>query len=173
VIRPPLTFFVAALAIVIGMAGLVRGSLPQSSASGSSAGSSAVGTAAAPIVVGGGYVRESVNGINAAAYFTIYNTTGTADVLTAVSSGAGASTTLHSYDANGAMVGVATGLIIPAHGSVAMAPGKVHVMIEQLYGPLKPGQTVNFELTFGNAGLVVVTAPVIGIRAPAPTATGS
>lgn len=168
--RPPLAFFVAALAIVIGMAGLVRGSLPQSTAGTGAASSS---SASAPIVVSGAYVREPANLVNAAAYFTIYNTTGSDDVLTAISTGAGASATLHSYDANGDMIGLATGLTIPAHGSVVMTPGKVHLMIEKLYGPLKAGQTVNFELNFAHAGLVIATAPVIAVTAPAPTSSGS
>jgi hypothetical protein len=43
-------------------------------------------------------------------------------------------------------------------------------MIEQLYGPQQPGQTVNLELIFANTGGIVVAAPVIGVTAPAPTA---
>jgi copper(I)-binding protein len=45
-------------------------------------------------------------------------------------------------------------------------------MIEKLYGSLKPGQTVNLQLSFAKAGEVLVTAPVIAIAAPAPTAEG-
>ena len=41
-------------------------------------------------------------------------------------------------------------------------------MIENLYGTLTAGQTVNLELDFANAGPVLVTAPVIGIYAPLP-----
>jgi copper(I)-binding protein len=61
------------------------------------------------------------------------------------------------------------GIPIPAHGSVVFKPGTAHVMIEQLYGTLAAGQTVDLSLTFANAGVVVVVAPVIGIYAPAPT----
>lgn len=159
-------FFAAALAVLLGMAGLVRGSVPQSAAVGS--GPSAASSS--PIVIGGAYVREPANDVNAAAYFTIYNTTGTADQLVSVNSGAGGQATLH-IEQNGAMS--ATGeLTIPAKGSVTLEPGRGHVMIEKLYGPLKPGQTVNLELDFKNAGPVLVTAPVIAIAAPAPTAIG-
>jgi copper(I)-binding protein len=154
------------LAVLLGMAGLVRGALPESSAS---AGSGQGATSAAAIVIGGAYVREPATTQNAAAYFTVYNTTGQDDVLTSVTSGAGAQATLHT-DVNGAMTITAQGLTIPAHGSVALAPGKGHVMIEQLYGPLRPGQTVNLQLSFNRAGTVLATAPVIAIAAPAPTA---
>src|ERR1700712_763602 len=94
--RLPLSLVAAVLLTVAGLAGLVRGSWPPPAAA---------GTAAAPqepIVVSGAYVREPANGINAAAYFTIYNTTGTPDVLSTVQSGAGAQTSLH-IESSGAM----------------------------------------------------------------------
>ncbi|MCW2522448.1 MAG: signal peptide protein [Frankiales bacterium] len=163
VIRPPISLLLAGLAVLVGMAGLVRGAIPQAS-------SSPATPAGSSIVVGGAYVRASANGVNTAGYFTIYNTSGTADVLTAISSGAGGDIGLETYDTSGQMTGMAAGLTIPAHGSVTLTPGKVHVMIQQLYGPLNVGQTVNFQLTFQNAGDVLVTAPVIGLLAPAPTA---
>jgi copper(I)-binding protein len=46
-------------------------------------------------------------------------------------------------------------------------------MIERLVGPLKPGQFVNLQLTFANAGPINVSAPVIAINAPAPTVGAS
>ena len=165
--RPPVMFLVAALAVIVGMAGLVRGSIPQTPASAGTAASSSTG--ADPIVVGGAYVREPANGINAAAYFTVYNTTAMPDTLVSAASGAGAVAGLHT-DEGGTMTALASGLQIPAHGSVTLQPGKVHVMIEKLYGPVQAGQTVNLQLTFTHAGEVLVTAPVIAITAPAPTA---
>ncbi|HEY2043979.1 MAG TPA: copper chaperone PCu(A)C [Jatrophihabitans sp.] len=164
-IRPPLSLLAAGLAILIGMAGLVRGAVPQSTGSVSSSSSSA-----APIVVSGAYVREPATPNNAAAYFTVSNTTGTDDVLTSVASGAGGQAAVHTEDAGGSMTLMSSGLVVPAHSSVTLAPGKGHVMIEQLYGTLRPGQTVNLQLTFAHAGQVLVTAPVIAIASPAPTA---
>jgi copper(I)-binding protein len=164
--RPPVSFFVAAIAILVGIAGLVRGAVPQSSAASSSSTSNS--SAGTPIVVGGAYVREPANGQNAAAYFTVFNTTDKPDQLITVTTGAGAEATLHTL-VKGVMT--PTGAVtIPAHGSVTLSPGTGHVMIQQLYGPLQAGQTVNIQLTFANAGQVIVTAPVIGITAPAPTA---
>lgn len=161
--RLPLSMVVAVLLAVAGAAGLVRGAMPTSPA--------AADTAAGPlqpIVVSGAYVREPANGVNAAAYFTLYDTTGTPDELTAVTSGAGAQTTLHTDSAGGMQQ--SSGLSIPPHGSVSLTPGKGHVMIEKLYGPLKAGQSVNFQLTFARAGQLLLTVPVIAIGAPAPTA---
>ena len=158
--RVSLPLIAAVLLTLAGVAGLVRGAQPQAAASG--------GAAAGPrdpIVVSGAYVREPANGINAAAYFTVYNTTDAPDVLTAVESGAGEQTTLHTDGMR-----PTAELSIPAHGSLALSPGKGHVMIEKLYGPLKPGQSVNFQLTFAKAGQLLLTAPVIAVTAPASTA---
>jgi len=112
-------------------------------------------------------VREPANGVNAAAYFTLYNTTDSLDVLTAVDSGAGAETTLHTESGGGMQQ--SAGLSIPPHSSLSLTPGKGHVMIEKLYGPLKAGQSVNFQLTFAKAGQLLLTVPVIAVSAPAPT----
>jgi copper(I)-binding protein len=159
-----MSLLAAGIVALVGAAGLVRGALPQNAPA-----SASQASASAPMLVSGAYVREPANGINAAAYFTVYNTTGDADVLTSVNSGAGAETTLHT-ETDGSMSSSAAGLTIPAHGSVSLSPGKGHAMIEKLYGPLKPGQTVNLQLSFAKAGEVLVTAPVIAIAAPAPTA---
>jgi hypothetical protein len=165
--RLPLPLIAAVLLSVAGLAGLVRGSGPQAVASDTADTAAAAGPNR-PIVVSGAYVREPANGINAAVYFTLYNTTGVPDVLTAVTSGAGEQASLHTESSGGMQA--STGLSIPARGSVTLSPGKGHVMIEKLYGPLKPGQSVNFQLTFAKAGQLLITAPVIAVAAPAPTA---
>jgi len=162
--RPPLAYLAASVVMLAGLAGLIRGAVPQSAAAPSPSSSSGGG-----IVVGGAYVRQPANGINAAAYFTVYNTSGQADQLQSVQAGAGAQTMLHQDEPNGTMKALPAGVTVPAHGKVVLTPGKLHVMIEQLYGPLKPGQSVNLELSFAHAGTVLVVAPVIAILAPAPT----
>ncbi|HEV2888219.1 MAG TPA: copper chaperone PCu(A)C [Jatrophihabitans sp.] len=163
--RLPLSLLAAGLLAVAGLAGLVRGAVPLPSAAGST-----VMQPHESIVVSGAYVREPANGVSAAAYFTLSNTTDTPDVLTAVTSGAGAETSLHT-ESSGAMR-QSGGLSILAFRSVTLSPGKGHVMIAKLYGPLKAGQSVNFELTFAKAGQLLLTAPVIAVTAPAPTAGG-
>ena len=152
----------------VGATGLIRGAMPQSPAG---AGSSA--SAAGPIVVTGAYVRAPVPPTKiAAGYFTVYNTTGTDDRLESVETGAGASAELHATESNGDMEAMATGVVVPAHGTLVLSTGANHVMIEQLYGPLKPGETVNMELDFQNAGPVNVTAPVIAVGTPPPAGSG-
>jgi len=160
--RLPLSLAAAALLAVAGLAGLVRGAVPSSTATPAA---NTATVAQGPIVISGAYVREPANGTNAAAYFTVTNTTDTPDALTTVESGAGAQTSLHTDSMQRSAE-----LSIPAHGSVTLSPGKGHVMIEKLYGPLKAGQSVNFQLTFAKSGQLLLTAPVIAIGAPAPTA---
>lgn len=162
--RIPVTTLVAAVAVVaLGGAGLIRGAMPLAAPTGGGTSNSA------PIVVTGAYVREPAPPTDAAAaYFTVYNTTGTADRLLSVTTGAGAVSVLHTL-VNGSMVATANGVEIPPHGSFTLTTGNGHVMIEKLFGPLKPGQSVNLALTFASAGTIDVSAPVIALGAPAPT----
>jgi periplasmic copper chaperone A len=160
--RLPVLAALAALVAALGIAGLIRGAVPQSSPAGE-----AVAVAPTdPISISGAYVREPASPGDAAAYLTITNNTDRDDTLVSVASGAGAHAEIH---ADSSMTQSATGLRIPAHSSVTLVPGKSHVMLEQLYGPLTAGQTVNIELIFANQGGIVVTAPVIGVLAPTPT----
>jgi copper(I)-binding protein len=66
------------------------------------------------------------------------------------------------------MSAVSGSVVIPAHGSLVLSAGTGHVMISNLFGPLRSGQSVDIELTFANAGLVTVSAPVIPFSQPAP-----
>jgi copper(I)-binding protein len=153
---------VASLVAAVGIAGLIRGAVPQSLAGGTA------GSAAPPqaITITNAYVRQPASPGAAAAYLTINNLTGADDSLISVVSGAGAKTEIHT---DGSMAHAVRSLRIPAHSSVTLSPGKSHIMIEQLYGPLERGQTVNLALIFANAGGVIVAVPVIGVTAPAPT----
>lgn len=45
---------------------------------------------------------------------------------------------------------------VPAHGSVALAPGGYHLMLSGATHPLKPGDKVPMELTVGGTTLQVV-----------------
>jgi periplasmic copper chaperone A len=156
-----------ALLAAVGAAGLIRGAMPQAIASGGAA------SASAPIVVSNAYVREPAPPTDAAAaYFSVYNTTARPDRLESVTSGAGATSVLHAT-VDGVMKAVPDGVVIPAHGSLVLSTGKGHVMIQQLFGKLLPGQNVNLELTFANAGPIDVTARVIALGAPAPGGAAS
>lgn len=144
---------------VLGAAGLIRGAMPQQVPA------PAPAAAAAPIVVTGAYVRQPAPPTDAAAaYFTAYNTTGVPDRLVAVSSGAGQQAVLHTGD----MDAMTQGALVPAHGKLVLATGKGHVMIEKLIGILRPGQVVDLNLTFADAGVISVAAPVVALGAPVP-----
>jgi hypothetical protein len=146
----------------LGTAGLVRGAQPVAT--------SAPPPSGPPIVVSGAYVRAPAPPTDAAAaYFTVSNTTGTADRLVSVDSGAGATTVLHTSG----MTVDTDGAVIPAHGKLVLSTGKGHVMIEHLFGSLTAGQNVNLALTFERAGEIEVSAPVIALGAPIPTGGSS
>ena len=85
---------------------------------------------------------------SAAAYFTVFNTTGTPDRLVSVDSGAGETTVLHTAG----MTADADGAVIPAHGKLVLSTGNGHVMIEQLFGTLKRRPDRQLDLTFARAG---------------------
>ncbi|HEY7008885.1 MAG TPA: copper chaperone PCu(A)C [Jatrophihabitantaceae bacterium] len=158
--RMPWPVVVGGVALaVVGAAGLIWGAVPVRSGGG---GTNNVD----PIVVTNAYVRPPAPPTKtAAAYFTIYNTTGTPDRLLSVTTGAGAESVLHTAG----MKPAPDGIVVPAHGKLVLSTGDGHVMIEQLFGPLLPGETVNMNLQFENAGVVPVTAKVIALGAPVPT----
>jgi copper(I)-binding protein len=147
------------LLVAAGAAGLIRGAVPLAAGGSSSA---------AAIVVTDAYVRQPAAPTDAAAaYFTVYNTTAEDDRLMSVTSGAGATAVLHAV-VNGRMTAGASGVVIPAHGRLVLSAGQGHVMIERLFGALLPGQNVNLELVFANAGPIDISAPVLALAAPAP-----
>jgi periplasmic copper chaperone A len=65
------------------------------------------------------------------------------------------------------------GLAIPAHGSVRLAPGGIHLMFAHLTKPLVKGETVKATLTFEHAGSVPVEFPVEGLGASGPERGGA
>ena len=118
----------------------------------------------AKLAVSDAYVREPANPAEAAAYFTIANSGGTDDTLTAVAASTGHAT---MHTTNGAKMVALTTAPVPAHGSLDFSPGGNHVMIEDP-GPLKPGTSVRLTLSFAASAPITVTAPVIGIADQAP-----
>lgn len=143
---------IAGLAVVaLGVAGLVRGAVPQSSG--------APSEVTAPIVVSDAWIAAPVPPTrSAAAYFTAYNSTNQPRTLLSVVTGAGESNVLHTAG----MAEESGGVVIPAHGRLVLSPGNGHVMITQLIGTLKAGQDVSMQLTFENLPPVAVTAKVYG-----------
>lgn len=65
---------------------------------------------------------------------------------------------------------ITSGLAIPAHGSVALAPSGYHIMFTHLAHPLTKGETLKATLNFEHAGAVAVEFKVVGVGAPNPGA---
>ena len=101
------------------------------------------------------------------AYMTIENKGAAPDRLTGGTSDF-ATVEIHEMKSeNGVMEmrEVIGGLDIPAHGSVALAPGGYHIMFTHLAHPLAKGDTIKATLTFEHAGPVEVEFNVLGVGA--------
>ena len=152
------------LVALVGAAGLVRAAVPEG----------ASGHSGPELTVSGAFMRAPVPPTTvAAAYFTVVNSGDAPDRLESVSSDAGPTAALHEDEPDGAMVMLATGVQIPAHGRVVLTTGHLHVMVENVYPQVKAGSTAHLTLHFRDSGTVRLTVPVLGIGAPAPTASAS
>jgi copper(I)-binding protein len=144
------------VAVALGAAGLIAAAVPQSSG--------AVAASPGAVTVANAFVRAPVPPAKeAAAYFTVYNTTSAPDRITGVQTGAGATAALH-----GASMKPLSGAVVPAHGKLVLRTGGMHVMIGQLFGRLRPGQFVNIDVTFVHAGSIDVVAKVLPYGATPP-----
>lgn len=172
--RLPLGLVAGALAVLLGVAGLVTGARQQgpggTAAAPTSPAAPADGVSVGAVTVSGAYIREPASPDVAAAYLRIRNAGPAAEELVSVYSGAASETTLHgrpgvvapgAHEESGPVP-------VPAGGAVTLSPGKGHIMLEGLTGPLRPGDRVSLLLRFRIAGQLLVEAPVIAIGAPAP-----
>ncbi|TPW27640.1 DUF1775 domain-containing protein [Martelella alba] len=101
-------------------------------------------------------------------FLTITNNGDTDDRLIAVSSDAAGVMQLHNMRMDGdvmKMYQMTDGIPVPAHETVTLAPGGLHVMFMDLHGPLVENSTVEVELTFEKAGKVIVPFAVKGVAA--------
>lgn len=101
-------------------------------------------------------------------YVTITNTGSEADRLIAVSSPAAPVVQLHQMKMDGdvmMMSELPDGIVIPAGGSVALAPGGLHIMFMQVPTPFAEGDTVSVTLTFEHAGKIDLELPVAPLGA--------
>jgi copper(I)-binding protein len=109
------------------------------------------------------YARPTPPGARTgAAYFTIRNAGTTADRLVRVTTPVAASAELHSMTMDGNLMRMRSvpALDVPPGGTVALAPGGYHLMLDGLAHPLSTGGEVPLTLTFEKAGAVDVVAPV-------------
>jgi copper(I)-binding protein len=108
-----------------------------------------------------------------AAYFTIRNDGASPDRLTGGTADF-ATVEIHETKAeNGvmSMPQLGNGLLVPAHGSVRLAPGGYHAMFAHLVKPLTKGEKVKATLTFEHAAPLVVEFTVERIGASGPSST--
>jgi len=98
------------------------------------------------------WVRWLPNDLPAAAYVTLVNASDKPIELTGVSSPDYGSTMLHQTVSNGSTqkMMMVDKLTVPARGTVSIAPGGYHVMLEDAKHAIKPGDTVHLKLQFSD-----------------------
>ena len=174
--RVPAGFVAAALAVLLGVGGLVAGARQQDGppAEAGPAAAEEVGTTLGDLTIADAYIRQPTSPDVAAAYLTVRNDGVEADRLASAYCGAAGTTTVHgdaaAMDAGGSAPAVP--VPVPAHSVVRLSPAKGHVMLDRLTGTLRPGDTVSLLLRFDKAGQVLLEVPVIARDAPAPGGAG-
>jgi len=111
----------------------------------------------------------------AAGYLVIKNEGAEPDRLVGATAEVAGSALLHEMamtDGVMTMRLVTGGIVIPAHGEVALKPGSYHLMLEDLKQPLKEGESFKGTLTFEKAGTVDVHFLVESMGAKAPEGEG-
>jgi hypothetical protein len=117
----------------------------------------------AGIAVSGGWASPTPGGVAVSAgYMTITNNSDTADTLTGASSPRAASVEIHRMSMEGAVMQMrpAGPLPIPAHQSITLAPGGLHLMFQGVSTPFAEGESIPVQLIFEHAGSVSAELPV-------------
>ena len=119
------------------------------------------------------WARASVTETGAA-YMTITNHGTAPDELVAAAAPVAGKVELHTHIAEGDVMRMRpVGEIdIGAGQSAMLKPGGLHIMLMDLKGPLKEGETFPLTLTFKKAGDVTVNVPVQAAGAGAPEHMG-
>lgn len=129
------------------------------------------GVTVGTLTIGHPFARETPPGARTGgAYFTVANAGKDADRLVAVSSPAAASASLHTMAMDGTMMRMraVASLPVPAGGTLTLAPGGYHVMLEDLAKPLVKGDRFPLRLTFEKAGAIDVVVNVESMTAAHP-----
>lgn len=110
-----------------------------------------------------GYARPTVAGqTGSAAYLLIDNQGVGEDRLLSASSQAVRSISLHESRIEGGVARMrgAEPPIIPARGSLTMAPSGLHLMLMGLKAPLRAGERLPLTLRFERSGVLQTTLPI-------------
>ena len=111
----------------------------------------------------------------AAGYVVIKNDGAEPDRLVAATAEVAGKAAIHEMaTTNGVMTmrELKDGVVIPAHGEIALKPGAYHLMLEDLKQPLKEGESFKGSFTFEKAVTADVIFFVEPIGASAPTGEG-
>lgn len=131
---------------------------------------------AGPIRITDAYLPQPASPDVAAVYFTVTDASAQADTLLSATSVPAAQVELMSETSSGnaeSMSEMSGGLLVPAHGNVALGPGGYHVMLTDPVVPLKQGGTVALTLTFRRAGKLVLDVPITSLLSDAQTGSGA
>jgi copper(I)-binding protein len=107
----------------------------------------------------------------AGGFLTITNRGDQADRLVGVSSPAAAIGEIHEMSVEDGVMTMRPlddGLVIPAHGTVTLAPGGFHIMLIDLKAPLVEGEKAPVTLEFEKAGSIDTFLHVEGFGAKGP-----
>jgi copper(I)-binding protein len=175
----PFAALVVLVTALVALAGCAGGGSGGSAGSGGAGGPGRPGgttPANAPGTVGGNrgdlrvrgaYIPAETSPDVAAAYFSVTNTSGSADRLLSVSTPE-ATATLHENVTNGALGSMreVADLVIPAHATVALSPGGRHVMLMNPSHLLRENERVPLTVTFARAGALTLDVPVVARTGP-------
>jgi periplasmic copper chaperone A len=131
---------------------------------------SAALAAPAGLTVTQAWSRPAEAGGNGAGYLVLENAGRSARVLKAVESPLARKVEIHRSRMTGGVMRMArldAGLVVPAGGAAALAPGGDHLMLVGLTRALKLGDTVPVTLIFADGARLTVELAV-GAQAPAP-----
>ena len=116
------------------------------------------------VSISAAWVRPSLGADQpTAAYLTITNTSGQADMLVSASSPAAGAVEIHQTTTDGSgMTGMdaMSGIDVAAGATVKLDPGGMHLMITGLTRSLNVGDSLELHLVFQHAGTIVVSAEV-------------
>ena len=110
----------------------------------------------------------------AGAYLEIRAEAGVEDRLIGAKSPAAGAIELHDHIHEGGVMKMRSVEAIAIKGAqtVTLKPGGLHVMLLDLKGPLKQGETVAITLTFEKAGELRIEAPILAIGAMGGSGSG-
>jgi periplasmic copper chaperone A len=119
---------------------------------------------AGDLTVSDAWFRALPTGLPAGGYFTIENSSAKNMVLTSAESASCGMTMLHKTETTGGMsrMDMVQSVVVPAHGTLAFAPGGYHIMCMEPTPEMSPGSTVSVTLHFADGTKLDVKFDVKG-----------